>query len=157
MVAARSSATISTVRALVQRVTEAEVRVDGTVVGACRPALGGQGLLVLLGVTHTDTDAVAGALAAKVWGLRVLDGELSASDVGASLLVVSQFTLYAKTGKGRRPSWSAAAPQPVSEPLVDAFCEALRALGAHVETGVFGARMQVRLVNDGPMTLILDE
>ena len=139
-----------------QRVTSAEVRVDDVVVGACRPEPDGQGLLVLLGVTHTDTDAVASTLAAKVWGLRVLDGERSASDVGAPVLVVSQFTLYADTRKGRRPSWSAAAPRPVSEPLVEAFCSALRAAGAHVETGEFGAMMDVHLVNSGPMTVLLE-
>ena len=144
------------VRAVVQRVSRAEVRVDGAVVGACRPAPGGQGLLVLLGATHDDTPAAAQSLAAKAWGLRVLDGERSASDVGAPVLVVSQFTLYADTRKGRRPSWSAAAPRPVSEPLVEAFCAALRSLGAHVETGEFGAMMQVELVNDGPVTILLE-
>jgi D-aminoacyl-tRNA deacylase len=143
-------------RALLQRVSSAEVRVDGEVVGACRPEPGGQGLLVLLGVTHSDTAAVASALAAKVWGLRVLDDERSASDVGAPVLVVSQFTLYADTRKGRRPSWSAAAPRPVSEPLVESFCAALRASGAHVETGDFGAMMDVHLVNSGPMTVLLE-
>ena len=95
-------------------------------------------------------------LAAKVWGLRVLDGDRSASDVGAPVLVVSQFTLYADTRKGRRPSWSAAAPQQVSEPLVDTFVQSLAARGAHVETGLFGAMMQVSLVNDGPITLLLE-
>lgn len=143
-------------RALVQRVIRAEVRVDGQVVGSCRPQPDRQGLLVLLGVTHDDTPARAAALAAKLWGLRILDGERSASDVRAPLLVISQFTLYADTRKGRRPSWSAAAPRPVSEPLVHAFVAALRDLGAHVETGVFGAMMQVELVNDGPVTLLLE-
>lgn len=143
-------------RAVVQRASRAEVRIDGAVVGSCQPAPGGQGLLVLLGVTHDDSASVAASLAAKVWGLRVLDGEQSASDVGAPVLVVSQFTLYADTGKGRRPSWSAAAPRPVSEPLVEAFCDALRSLGAHVETGEFGAMMQVELVNDGPVTILLE-
>ena len=143
-------------RAVVQRVSRAEVRVDEAVVGACRPAPGGQGLLVLLGVTHTDTADVAAGLARKVWELRILDGERSASDVGAPVLVVSQFTLYADTRKGRRPSWSSAAPGPVAAPLVAAFSDALRALGAHVETGVFGAKMQVELVNDGPVTLVVE-
>ena len=143
-------------RAVVQRVSRAEVRVDEAVVGACRPAPGGQGLLVLLGVTHTDTADVAAGLARKVWELRILDGERSASDVGAPVLVVSQFTLYADTRKGRRPSWSSAAPGPVAEPLVATFSDALRALGAHVETGVFGAKMQVELVNDGPVTLVVE-
>jgi D-tyrosyl-tRNA(Tyr) deacylase len=143
-------------KALVQRVSSAEVRVDGEVVGVCRPENGAHGLLVLLGVTHGDSAAVASALATKVWGLRVLDGEQSASDVGAPVLVVSQFTLYADTRKGRRPSWSAAAPRPVSEPLVEAFCDALRGAGAHVETGEFGAMMDVHLINSGPMTVLLE-
>jgi D-tyrosyl-tRNA(Tyr) deacylase len=143
-------------RAVVQRVTEASVSVDGQVVGRCEPGRSGQGLLVLLGVTHDDTAEKAAKLASKIWTLRILDDERSASDLGAPLLVVSQFTLYADTRKGRRPSWSAAAPQPVSEPLVDAFCEALRQAGAHVDTGVFGAMMQVSLVNDGPVTLVVD-
>jgi D-tyrosyl-tRNA(Tyr) deacylase len=125
-------------------------------VGSCRPAPGLQGLLVLVGATHTDTPGTAARLASKVWGLRVLDDERSAGDVGAPVLVVSQFTLYADTAKGRRPSWSAAAPRPVAEPLVDAFTAALRDLGAHVESGRFGAVMQVALVNDGPVTLLLE-
>jgi D-tyrosyl-tRNA(Tyr) deacylase len=144
------------VRVVVQRVTEAAVGIDGQVVGACRPGPGRQGLCVLVGATHTDTPADAVALARKVWELRILDGERSAAEVGAPLLVVSQFTLYADTRKGRRPSWSAAAPGPVAEPLVEAFADALRALGAHVEAGRFGAMMQVSLVNDGPVTLVLD-
>ncbi|MFY0407317.1 D-aminoacyl-tRNA deacylase [Solicola sp. PLA-1-18] len=139
-------------RAVVQRVTRASVSVGGEVVGA----IDEPGLLVLLGVTHDDTDADASALAAKAWRLRILDGERSASDLGAPVLVVSQFTLYADTRKGRRPSWSAAAPGPVSEPLYEAFCTHLRGLGAHVEQGVFGAMMSVELVNDGPFTLVLD-
>ncbi len=143
-------------RAVVQRVSQAEVRVDGDVVGACRPALGGQGLLVLLGVTHTDDVDTASALARKVWEVRILDEQRSASDVGAPVLVVSQFTLYADTRKGRRPSWSAAAPGPVAAPLVAVFMHSLQALGAHVEGGRFGAMMQVSLVNDGPVTLVLD-
>ena len=139
-------------RVVVQRASSANVTVDGTVVGSlARP-----GLLVLVGVTHDDTEADAARLADKVWTLRILDGERSAEQEDAPLLVVSQFTLYADTRKGRRPSWSAAAPRPVSEPLVDAFVAALRDRGAHVETGVFGAMMQVALVNDGPMTLLLD-
>lgn len=125
--------------------------VDGTVVGA----IDGPGLLVLLGVTHHDTPAAADRLADKVWQLRILDGEQSCADLGAPLLVVSQFTLYADTRKGRRPSWSAAAPRPVSEPLVGAFIDGLRRRGAHVETGVFGAMMSVALVNEGPVTVIL--
>jgi D-aminoacyl-tRNA deacylase len=144
------------VRAVVQRVTSASVSIDGEVVGAIDPGPGRQGLLVLLGVTHDDEAATADKLARKVWELRILDDGLSASDVGAPLLVVSQFTLYADTRKGRRPSWSAAAPAESAEPLVQAFCDALRALGAHVETGVFGAMMQVSSTNDGPVTLVLD-
>lgn len=135
-----------------QRVTEARVTVDNEIVGAIdRP-----GLLILVGVTHTDTPAEAKALAAKVHTLRILENEKSAADVDAPLLVVSQFTLYADTRKGRRPSWSAAAPGAVAEPLVDAVVEALRARGLEVSTGVFGAHMQVELVNDGPVTIWLD-
>lgn len=126
--------------------------VDGEVVGAIE----GPGLLVLLGVTHGDTAAVADTLAAKTWGLRILPGERSCADLGAPVLVVSQFTLYADTRKGRRPSWSAAAPGPVSEPLVEAYVEALRRRGASVATGRFGAHMEVALVNDGPVTLLLE-
>ena len=123
--------------------------VDDKITGA----IDSPGLVVLLGVTHDDTEQKAAALARKIWELRILDGERSASDVGAPLLVVSQFTLYADLRKGRRPSWSAAAPGSVSEPLYDAFCQALRDLGAHVTTGVFGAEMQVHLSNDGPVTI----
>jgi D-tyrosyl-tRNA(Tyr) deacylase len=111
---------------------------------------------VLIGVTHSDTAQTAAALARKVYHLRVLRAEQSCADTGAPLLVISQFTLYADTRKGRRPSWQAAAPGPVAEPLVTAFADALRDLGATVQTGVFGADMQVMLVNDGPVTLILD-
>ena len=139
-------------RAVVQRVSQASVAVDERVVGA----IDEPGLLVLVGVTHPDTPQTATKLAAKLWGLRILEGEKSCSDVGAPLLVISQFTLYADTRKGRRPSWQGAAPGPVAEPLVDEVVSALRALGAHVETGVFGADMQVSLVNDGPVTLILE-
>ncbi len=143
-------------RAVVQRVTSASVSVEDEVVGAIQPGPGRQGLLVLLGVTHDDDAANASRLARKVWELRILDGGRSASDVGAPVLVVSQFTLYADTRKGRRPSWSAAAPAELAEPLVDAFCDAMRSMGAHVETGVFGAMMQVTSTNDGPVTLLLD-
>ncbi|GAA1570268.1 D-aminoacyl-tRNA deacylase [Kribbella hippodromi] len=139
-------------RAVVQRVSTASVTVDGEVVGAIEQP----GLLILVGVTHDDTAEKAAALAAKIWTLRILDGERSAADEQAPILAISQFTLYADTRKGRRPSWSAAAPGPVSEPLYDAFCTALAALGAKVERGRFGADMQVALVNDGPVTLILD-
>ena len=137
---------------MVQRAASARVEVDGAVVGSLpRP-----GLLVLVGVTHDDTAADAARLAEKVWTLRILRDERSCEQERAPLLVVSQFTLYADTRKGRRPSWSAAAPRPVSEPLVEAFVDALRGLGASVETGVFGADMQVSLTNDGPVTLVLD-
>ena len=139
-------------RAVVQRVSQASVTVDGTVVGA----IAEPGLLVLLGVTHGDGPATAATLARKIWELRILPGQVSAADRNAPILVVSQFTLYADTRKGRRPSWSRAAPGPVSEPLYDSFCAALADLGARVETGVFGARMQVALVNDGPVTMILE-
>jgi D-tyrosyl-tRNA(Tyr) deacylase len=139
-------------RAVVQRVTRASVSVDGRVTGA----IDEPGLMVLVGVTHGDTPEQAAKLAAKLWGLRILEGEKSCSDVAAPLLVISQFTLYADTRKGRRPSWLAAAPGPVAEPLVDAVVAALQELGAHVETGVFGANMKVELVNDGPVTVVLD-
>jgi D-tyrosyl-tRNA(Tyr) deacylase len=139
-------------RAVVQRVSRASVAVDGNVVGE----IDEPGLLVLVGVTHDDTPELAAKLAAKVWGMRILDGEKSCSDVGAPLLVISQFTLYADLAKGRRPSWSAAAPGPVAEPLVSAVIQALRDGGARVQTGVFGADMKVSLVNDGPVTIIVD-
>lgn len=128
--------------------------VDDAVIGAISPA--GQGLLALVGVTHADDVAIAARMAEKLWQLRILDEEKSASDIGAPILVVSQFTLYANTVKGRRPSWNAAAPAGLAEPLVVAFTEALRALGAQVETGAFGADMQVSLVNDGPVTVLLE-
>ena len=139
-------------RAVVQRVSQASVTADGQVIGA----IDEPGLLVLVGVTHDDTAALAAKLAAKLWGLRILDGEKSCSDLNAPLLVVSQFTLYGDTNKGRRPTWQAAAPGPVAEPLVEAVIGELRKLGARVETGKFGAEMKVALVNDGPITLILE-
>jgi D-aminoacyl-tRNA deacylase len=140
------------VRAVVQRVSQASVTVDGRVVGA----IAEPGLLVFVGVTHGDTPGKAAKLAAKLWGLRVLEGEKSCSDIAAPLLVISQFTLYADTRKGRRPTWQAAAPGPVAEPLVAEVISSLRALGARVETGVFGADMQVSLVNDGPVTILIE-
>jgi D-tyrosyl-tRNA(Tyr) deacylase len=140
------------VRAVVQRVAEASVVVDAQVVGAIHEP----GLLVFVGATHQDTPETAAKMAAKLWGLRILAGELSCSDIAAPLLVISQFTLYADTRKGRRPSWQGAAPGPVAKPLIDAVVSSLRALGAHVETGVFGTHMKVSLINDGPITLILD-
>ncbi|MCA1983728.1 D-aminoacyl-tRNA deacylase [Nocardioides nematodiphilus] len=139
-------------RAVVTRVSAASVEVAGETVGELpRP-----GLLVLLGVGHDDGPAEVEWLARKVWGLRILEGEQSASDVGAPVLVISQFTLYGDARKGRRPSWTAAAPGPVSEPLYEAFCTTLAGLGAQVERGVFGARMNVASVNDGPFTILLD-
>ncbi len=143
-------------RALVQRVSEARVRIDGAVVGEI-----GLGLCVLVGVTHGDDEATAGRLADKVWNLRVFpDGEASMqrslADTGGGALVVSQFTLYGDTRRGRRPSWTAAAPPEVAEPLVDAFTAALAALGAPVASGRFGAHMAVEIVNDGPVTLLLE-
>jgi D-tyrosyl-tRNA(Tyr) deacylase len=128
------------------------VRVADQVVGALRSP----GLLVLLGVTHTDTSQTARTLAAKLWRLRILRGEVSAEEAGAPLLVVSQFTLYADTRKGRRPSWSAAAPSAAAEICYADFVSSLRDLGAHVETGVFGAAMSVELVNEGPFTVLLE-
>ena len=139
-------------RAVVQRVSSASVTVAGEVVGA----IDGPGLLVYLGVTHDDGPDEVAWLARKVWELRILREERSASDVGAPVLVVSQFTLYGDVRKGRRPSWTAAAPGPVSEPLYDAFCAELESLGAHVERGVFGADMAVASVNDGPITMVLE-
>lgn len=141
-------------RVVVQRVTSASVTVDGAVVGEIKP--GAQGLLALVGVTHDDDAAKVRKMAEKLWQLRILDGERSASDLAAPILVVSQFTLYANTDKGRRPSWNAAAPGPIAEPLVTQFADALMTLGATVETGVFGADMQVQLVNDGPVTVLLE-
>jgi D-aminoacyl-tRNA deacylase len=153
------------VRALVQRVNGARVLVDGAVVGD----ITGPGLLVLVGVTHTDTAEIAAALAGKVYRLRIFDirdfplcpapsatVEVAASDLNLPVLVISQFTLYANTTKGRRPTWDAAAKGHVAEPIVAEFCQALRALGAQVAEGVFGADMHVELVNDGPMTLMLE-
>jgi D-tyrosyl-tRNA(Tyr) deacylase len=139
-------------RAVVQRVTRASVTVEGEVVGS----IDEPGLLVLVGVTHDDTPDHAAALARKLAGLRILRDELSVADAGAPVLVVSQFTLYGDTRKGRRPSWVAAAPGPVAEPLVDAVVGGLREAGVHVETGRFGAMMEVASVNDGPFTLVVD-
>ena len=143
-------------RALVQRVTEARVRVGGEVVGEIGP-----GLCVLVGVTHDDTEAAARKLAEKVWHLRVFDDadgvmNLPLSATGGAALVVSQFTLYGDTRRGRRPSWAAAAPPDQSRGLVEAFAMALRDLGAPVATGQFAAHMQVELVNDGPVTLFME-
>jgi D-aminoacyl-tRNA deacylase len=135
-------------------VTSARVVVDGETVGRIDPTR--HGLLAFVGITHTDDVTLAAKMAEKLWRLRILDDELAAADVAAPILVVSQFTLYANTVKGRRPSWNAAAPRPVAEPLVDSFAAALRELGAEVSTGVFGADMTVELVNDGPVTVLLE-
>jgi D-tyrosyl-tRNA(Tyr) deacylase len=143
-------------RALVQRVARAEVRVADDVVGSIGP-----GLCVLVGVHHDDDEASAAKLARKLWSLRIFDDDggfmnVPVSAVGGQLLVVSQFTLYGDTSRGRRPSWTAAARPEHASPLVDAVTDELRALGAVVSTGVFGASMQVELVNDGPVTLMLE-
>lgn len=139
-------------RAVVQRVDGASVVVDGETVGAIE----GEGLCVLVGVTHEDTKEKAAQLARKLWSVRMLSDERSCSDIDAPLLVVSQFTLYGDARKGRRPTWNAAAPGPVAEPLVDEVVAQLRALGATVATGRFGARMRVSLVNDGPFTILVE-
>lgn len=152
-------------RAVVQRSRGASVSVDGTRVGG----FDGPGLTVLVGVTHDDTPARATRLADKLYDLRIFDAshasgelpehggrELSASDLGLPVLVISQFTLYGDTRKGRRPTWDAAAPRPVAEPLVDAVVDRLRARGVDVSTGIFGADMQVSLTNDGPITMLLE-
>jgi D-tyrosyl-tRNA(Tyr) deacylase len=140
------------VRAVIQRVLEASVRVGDEVVGAIE----GPGLLVLLGVTHDDGPAEVTWMARKIWDLRILREERSASDVDAPVLAVSQFTLYADARKGRRPTRNAAAPGAVSEPLYEKVCDELERLGATVARGSFGADMRVSLVNDGPVTLVLD-
>ena len=139
-------------RAVIQRARSASVTVDGEVVGS----FDGPGLVVLLGVTHDDGPDQVAWMARKIWGLRILREEQSASDVGAPVLVVSQFTLYGETRKGRRPTWNAAAPGTVSEPVYEQVCAELERLGAKVERGRFGADMAVSLVNDGPVTLVLD-
>jgi len=158
-------------RAVVQRVDGARVVVDGEVVGQIE----GPGLCILVGVTHTDTPAAAARLADKVYDMRLFDEEalagripgtrlphgqrpreLSASDVGLPVLVISQFTLYGQTRKGRRPTWEQAAPRPVAEPLVDAVAARLRERGATVAEGRFGAMMRVELVNDGPITMVVE-
>ncbi|MFE9691218.1 D-aminoacyl-tRNA deacylase [Micromonospora sp. NPDC005806] len=138
-------------RAVVQTVGRASVTVAGEVVGEIA-----DGLLVLLGVTHADTPQVASTMARKIHELRILDDERSAADTGAPILVVSQFTLYGDARKGRRPSWTAAAPAELAEPLVEAVVQELRARGAKVETGRFRTHMLVESVNVGPRTLLLD-
>lgn len=137
---------------MIQRVDGARVDVDDDEVGVIE----GPGLLMLVGVTHTDGEAQARRLANKAYDMRLFGGEVSAADLGLPVLVVSQFTLYADTRKGRRPTWDAAAPGPVAEPLVAVVADELRLRGAHVATGRFGAHMRLGLVNDGPVTIVLD-
>ncbi|MGL5825341.1 MAG: D-aminoacyl-tRNA deacylase [Nocardioides sp.] len=139
-------------KAVVQRVLTAHVSVAGTVVGS----LATPGLLVYLAVTHGDGPGEIEWMAGKVWGLRILRAEKSASEVAAPILVVSQFTLYGDARKGRRPTWHAAAPAEVGEPIYHAFCDELGRLGAGVERGTFGADMSVASINDGPVTMILE-
>lgn len=139
-------------RAVLQRVSDASVRVAGDVVGS----LDGPGLVVLLGVAAGDSRAVASELASKVWTLRILRDEQSCADVGAPLLVISQFTLYGDARKGRRPSWAAAASAEAAQPIYESFCAALEGMGATVARGVFGADMAVTLTNDGPFTVVVD-
>jgi len=154
-------------RAVIQRANGAQVSVEGTVVGSFE----GPGIVLLVGVTHDDDESRAQALADRVYGLRIFEHrhatdlaclppsaprEVSARDLGLPVLVISQFTLYASTKKGRRPTWDAAAPGPVAEPLVESVAQALRDLGAPVHTGRFGADMQVTFTNDGPVTIVLD-
>lgn len=139
-------------RAVLQRASRASVTVDGTVTAS----FDRQGVLALVGVTHEDGPEQVELIARKIADLRILDDERSVLDEGAPVIVVSQFTLYADTRKGRRPTWNQAAPGPVAEPLVDAVVEALRGKGLEVGTGVFGADMKVELVNDGPLTIVLE-
>jgi D-tyrosyl-tRNA(Tyr) deacylase len=139
-------------RAVLQRASRASVTVDGEVVAS----FSRQGLVALVGVTHSDGVAEAELIARKIADLRILSDEQSVLDVGAPVIVVSQFTLYADTRKGRRPTWNAAAPGPVASPLVDAVVSSLRARGLEVGTGMFGAHMEVELVNDGPVTIVLE-
>jgi D-aminoacyl-tRNA deacylase len=143
---------MTAMRAVVQRVNGASVIVEGETVGE----IVGEGLCVLVGVTHDDTAKTAAQLARKLWSVRILEGEKSCSDLGAPLLVISQFTLYGDARKGRRPTWNAAAPGPVAEPLVDEVVAQLRTLGAEVATGRFGAQMKVSLTNEGPFTVLLE-
>ncbi len=139
-------------RAVLQRASRASVRVDGVDVAA----FDRQGIVALVGVTHDDGPAEAAFIARKIADVRILDDEQSAADAGAPVIVVSQFTLYGDAKKGRRPTWIAAAPGPVAEPLVDEVVAQLRERGIEVGTGVFGAHMDVSLTNDGPITLLLE-
>ena len=137
---------------MLQRATRASVRVGGEIVGG----FDGPGLVVLLGVTHDDGPAEVEWMANKIRDVRLLDEEKSIGEIGAPALVISQFTLYGDARKGRRPTWNAAAPGPVAEPIYDAVCDRMAELGTPVSRGVFGADMAVELVNDGPVTLILE-
>lgn len=139
-------------RVVLQRVNRASVTVDDEIVGSVE----GPALVALVGITHEDSRVEVQKLAEKTLNQRIFAGEKCATDINAPVLVISQFTLYADMKKGRRPSWSKAAPGAISEPLYNAYVDVLRELGARVETGVFGASMQVSLINDGPVTLILD-
>ena len=139
-------------RAVVQRVTRAQARVDERIVGE----ITGPGLVILLGITHSDTTTDAERLASKITHLRIMSEERSVAQCGSSVLVVSQFTLYGDTRKGRRPTWTSAAPGPIAEPLYRNFCAAVASAGVPVATGEFGAQMEVELVGDGPVTLIID-
>lgn len=139
-------------RAVLQRVRRAAVVVDGATVGA----IDRQGLLALVGVTHEDGPEQVAFIARKIADLRILDDERSALDAGAPVLVVSQFTLYADTRKGRRPSWNGAAPGDVAEPIIAALVEQLRSVGLEVATGSFGAHMDIEMVGDGPVTILLE-
>ncbi|MEJ4100474.1 D-aminoacyl-tRNA deacylase [Corynebacterium mastitidis] len=139
-------------RAVLSRVTRASVRVDGTVVGAIE----GPGVLALVGVHREDSAEDVATMVRKIAELRLLNGEVSAQDAGAPVLLVSQFTLQGRTAKGRRPSWSHAAPAEAARPLIEAVAEGLRARGIHVEQGMFGAHMEVESVNDGPFTLLVE-
>jgi D-tyrosyl-tRNA(Tyr) deacylase len=140
------------VRAVIQRVLQASVSVADEITGS----IDEPGVLVLLGVTHDVGPTEVSWMARKIWDLRIMRDEKSASDLDAPILVVSQFTLYGDVRKGRRPTWNAAAPGAVSEPVYEALCDALETFGARVEHGVFGADMQVSLVNDGPVTMLLE-
>jgi len=139
-------------RAVLQRASRASVTVEGRVTAS----FDRQGIVALVGATHDDGQEQVETIARKIAELRILDGELSVADASAPVIVVSQFTLYADVKKGRRPSWNGAAPGPVAEPLVEAVVASLRARGLEVGTGVFGAMMDVELVNDGPMTILVE-
>lgn len=143
-------------RAVIQRVSSARVVIDGERVAHLELPDGTQGLVALVGAARDDDDAAARALAAKIWRLRILDGDRSAADLAAPVLIVSQFTLYGDTRKGRRPSWNKAAPAAVAEPLVDTVADELRELGARVESGRFGAHMRLVMTNDGPVTVLAE-